>query len=424
MSDEILHQVKGAFEEYKRVNDQKLEEQAKGNQARVAELETQLKRIDNEIVTKQAELEKSVADANQRLENLELKSNTPGSGSRDEAAELHQKHADAFVKWVRNPKGDRERELLKNAERELREKAVDTTSATSGGHGVPEILAQKIEQKLIDISPFRNHVLVEQSSSSDYKKIVDVRGDDSGWVGETGTRSESTTNTIQQVAPTFGTLYAYPKATEESLQDIFWDVESWLVNSIASRFAKAEGEAIVTGNGTNKPTGFLGGTPEETGDEDSPARTFGELEFVKTGVSGDWAASNESDKLIELMYKLKAGYRTNAAWSMNKALLSEIRQFKDSNGQYLWQPAVAAGQPSTLMGFPIIEAEAMPDKAANSFSVAFGDFRAAYLLVDLVGMKMTRDEITTPGYVKFYARRRMGGIVYNDDALKVLKFAV
>lgn len=423
MSDEILAEIKSAFEELKSANERQLVEVEKGNTARADELATQIKRINADIDTKQAELEKSVSEANSRLESLEVKLATPGAGSRDEVLELKQRHVDAFVKWVRNPNGDTERAALKNVESELRQKAVDTTVATSGGNGVPEILAARIEQKLLDISPFRKHVLVEQSSSSDYKKIVDTRGDTSGWVGETGTRSETSTPTVQQVAPTFGTLYAYPKATEESLQDIFWNVEEWLVDSIASRFAKAEGDAIVTGSGTNQPTGFLGGTPESADDENaSPVRTFGEIQYVATGVAGDWAASNKADKLLELMYKLKAGYRVNAAWSMNKALLSEVRQFKDSNGQYLWQPAVAAGQPSTLWGFPIIEAEAMPDKATNSFSVAFGDFRAGYVLVDLVGMRMTRDEITTPGYVKFYARKREGGIVYNDDAIKVLKF--
>ena len=81
--------------------------------------------------------------------------------------------------------------------------------------------------------------------------------------------------------------------------------------------------------------------------------------------------------LIDLVYALKAGYRQNASWVMNRKTQAAIRKLKDADGNYLWQPAATAGSRATLMGFPMVEAEDMPDIGANATPIAFGDFRAA-----------------------------------------------
>jgi HK97 family phage major capsid protein len=262
--------------------------------------------------------------------------------------------------------------------------------------------------------------------TKDYKELVNRRGTAYGWAGETDTRSETGTPTLAEIAPTFGTLYAYPKATEESLQDMFFDVESWLSGEIVEAFAAGEENAIVLGNGTNKPTGFLAGTPVST---DDSSRAFGVLQYIATGVAANWkvwaaGTASQLDTFNQTIYSLKKGYRANARWLMNKAIAGDVMLFKDGDSNYMWQQSVLEGQPDRLLGYAVSESEEMPDKAANAFSVAFGDFKAGYTLADLAGIRITRDDITTPGYVKWYARRRLGGKIRKSEAIKLIKFAV
>jgi HK97 family phage major capsid protein len=130
------------------------------------------------------------------------------------------------------------------------------------------------------------------------------------------------------------------------------------------------------------------------------------------------------DTFLDIIYSLRARYRNNAQWVTNKLVLAALRKYKEATtNAYMWSGPTAAGQPSTFFGYPITEAEDMPAVAANAFPIAFGDFREGYLIADRVGMRITRDEITTPGYVKFYVRRRTGGKLRNTQAIKLLKIA-
>jgi HK97 family phage major capsid protein len=238
-------------------------------------------------------------------------------------------------------------------------------------------------------------------------------------VGETGTRSQTDTPNLAEVAPTFGMASAKPQASEESLDDLFFDVEAWLIESASEAMAQGEGAAFVSGNGTNKPTGFLAGpTPVTTVDA---SRAFGTLQYIASGQAA--ALPTSIDVFYDLVYSLRARYRTNAQWLTNKLVLAALRKYKDSTGQYLWQPALTAGQPSTFLGYGITEAEDTPAVAANAFPLAFGDFKEGYLIADRVGTRITRDEITTPGFVKFYVRKRVGGKLRNTQAIKLLKIA-
>jgi HK97 family phage major capsid protein len=212
---------------------------------------------------------------------------------------------------------------------------------------------------------------------------------------------------------------AKPQATEESLDDLFFNVDNWLVESASEAIAAGEGVSFISGNGTKKPTGFLAGpTPVATTDA---SRAFGTLQYIASGQAA--AMPTSLDTLYDVVYSLRARYRNNARWVTSKLLLSSLRKYKDSTGQYLWQNAVVAGQPDSFMGYPVVEAEDMPAVAANAFPLAFGDFKEGYLIADLVGMRMTRDEITTPGVVKFYIRKRVGGKLRNTQAIKLLKIA-
>lgn len=424
MSEELnkkLDSLGSAFEEFKKVNDQRIEEIKQNGQAASDTLE-KLAKIEKDM--------DSIEDVKQRLEKIELDANRPGKGKDSEYSKEQIEHKNAFEKWVRNPKDPQLAAELKHAEAALHAKAVATTTDGAGGYAVPEELSRQITSKIIDLSPIRRHAKVVQAGSKDYKELVNVRGSVGGWVGETDTRTETGTSSLEEVAPTFGMSYAYPKATEESLDDIFFNVNQWIVDESSVALAKQEGAAFVSGNGTKKPTGFLNGTPVSTGDEDSPARAFGTLQYFATGdASGLGTLSTTSptfypgDVFLDCVYGIKKGYRAGAIWLANKATLGEMRKLKDADGNYLWQPGLVSGQPSTFLGYGIEEDEEMPDIGANAFPVAFGNFREGYLIVDLVGLRITRDEITTPGYVKFYVRRRVGGKLLNDDAIKVIKCA-
>jgi HK97 family phage major capsid protein len=305
---------------------------------------------------------------------------------------------------------------------DLERKAVNVTTAGDGGYALPEQIDSMIAKRLLDISPIRSIANVVTVSTSDYKQLVDTRGIASGWVGEAAARTATNTSTLYEAAAFMGEIYANPQATQQSLDDLMFNVEQWLASGIADEFAFQEGAAFITGNGTSKPKGIAAYTTAATADG---ARAWGTVEHIATGVAGDFAASNKGDKLYDVVYKLKAGHRPNARWLTNKALLGEIRQFKESTtNAYLWAPGLAAGQPSTLCGYPVVEAEDVAAKAASSLSLAFGDFRAAYTIVDRVGIRSLRDPFTNKPYVGFYTTKRVGGMLVNSEAVKWLKFAV
>ena len=108
---------------------------------------------------------------------------------------------------------------------------------------------------------------------------------------------------------------------------------------------------------------------------------------------------------------------------LNRNVQAEIRKFKDADGNYLWQPGLQAGQPASLLGYPVSESEDMPDIAADSLSIAFADFRHAYLIVDRLGVRVLRDPYTAKPYVLFYTTKRVGGGIQNFEAIKLMKFA-
>lgn len=420
--NKVVSDLNKRFDEFKDTHSQEIAEIRKNGVA------------DPLTVEKLEKLDRAVSDLATTQDQIAAKMNRPqtgGSGVEDSEAAVN--HKSAFNAWVRDPGNNELKSALQAAEREaVAQKAVTVATAASGGYALPEEISRSINEKLLDVSPMRRVARVVQASTTDYKELVDVLGDGYGWVGEGDTRSETDTPSLAEVAPSFGTIYAYPKASEESLNDLFFNVQEWLIRRSVNSFAKGEGIAFISGNGTKKPTGFLNGTPEDTDDDGvSPARAFGTLQYKPTGnASGFGSFSNTSpehypsDVFIDTVYSLKAGYRGNASWMMNKATLGTVRKFRDADGAYIWQPGLTAGQPSQILGFNVVEAEDMPDIGANAFPVAFGDFMEGYLICDLVGLRMTIDDsITTPGQTKFYMRKRVGGKLLNDDAIKVIKCA-
>jgi HK97 family phage major capsid protein len=258
---------------------------------------------------------------------------------------------------------------------------------------------------------------VLQVSASVYKRPFAVSGAGAGWVGETAARPQTATPVLAELAFPTMELYAMPAATSVLLDDSAVDIDQWLATEIRTAFAAQEGEAFVSGDGVNKPKGFLAYPTVANG-----SWTWGSIGTIATGVAGGFPATDPGDTLIDLIYALKAPYRANARFVLNGLTQSEIRKMKDGQGNYLWQPSAIAGNPATLMGYPVTESEEMPDIAAGSLSIAFGDFRRGYLIVDRLGIRVLRDPYTAKPYVLFYTTKRVGGGVQDFEAIKLMEF--
>ena len=301
--------------------------------------------------------------------------------------------------------------------RETELKSLSGLTPGDGGYAVPREIDAMIASELKDISPIRQIAQVVQVGTAGYRKLVATGGVASGWVGEGAGRPQTDAPTFAEVAPPTGELYANPAASQAMLDDAAFDLESWLANEIAVEFAAAEGDAFVTGSGVNRPLGFLSSPKSLAGDA---VRTFGSLQYIGSGNATGFD-TNPEGTLIDLVHTLKAGHRQGASWVMNAATLAEVRKMKTSDGAFLWQPALVEGQTDRLLGYPVIEAEAMPDIAANQFPIAFGNFRNGYLIAERSATTILRDPFTNKPFVHFYATKRVGGQVLDSAAIKLLK---
>ncbi|WP_374410781.1 phage major capsid protein [Novosphingobium colocasiae] len=303
--------------------------------------------------------------------------------------------------------------------RETELKSFNGAVAGEGGYAVPREIDDLIAARLKAISPIRSIAQVVRTGTAGYRKLITTSGVASGWVSETGVRPETATPTFAEIAPPSGELYANPAASQAMLDDAQFDVQSWLANEIAGEFARAEGAAFVNGTGTNQPKGFLGATTSTAADG---ARTFGQLQHIVSGNATGFDASPEL-KLIDLVQSLKSGHRQGATWVMNSRTLASVRKLKAADGSFLWQPGIVDGQPNRLLGYAVIEAEDMPDIGANAYPIAFGNFRAGYLIAERSTTTILRDPYTNKPFVNFYATKRIGGQVLDSDAIKLIKIS-
>jgi HK97 family phage major capsid protein len=199
-----------------------------------------------------------------------------------------------------------------------------------------------------------------------------------------------------------------------------FDVEAWLADEVAREFARAEGAAFVTGNGTNQPRGF---TTYPVTTEADAVRAYGTVQYVAAGAAGNFAAASPQDRLVDLVHALRAPYRQGAVFVMASDTLARIRKMKTSDGAFIWSPGLTVGQPGTLLGFPVVEAEDMPAVAADSLSIAFGNFQAAYVIADRGETSVLRDPYSNKPFVHFYATKRVGGALVNSEAIKLMRFS-
>jgi HK97 family phage major capsid protein len=387
------------FEEFKQTNDQRLTANGKG-------------RGDVLLEEKMARMNDALTSHQRQLDEINVKSARPPLGSEQKAPLTHdqREHKAAFADYVRHGESGNLRAL--------EQKAMSIGSNPDGGYTVPVEIEKTIGERLALISPIRSIAGVREISGSVYKKPFMTAGPAVGWVGETDARTQTGTPTLDSLSFPAMELYAMPAATATLLEDSAVNIDEWLAGEVEQVFASQEGAAFVNGDGTNKPKGFLQYT---TVAESSWAWT--KLGYVATGTAGAFDADEPVDAIIDLVYALKAGYRQNGTFVMNRKTQAAVRKLKDADGQYLWQPPTQEKGRASLLNFLVVEAEDMPDIAANAFAIAFGDFRRGYLIVDRQGVRVLRDPFSAKPYVLFYTTKRVGGGVQDFDAIKLLKFA-
>ncbi|SNZ21714.1 phage major capsid protein [Cohaesibacter gelatinilyticus] len=360
-----------------------------------------VERINNEIT----ELTKAMEETNKVLAALQL----GGTGSPEDPAKAE--HAKAFDTFFR--KG------AENGLRDLEVKASLTTqSDPDGGYLVPEEMSSTIDRVVGTVSAMRSLATVLPIGTSTYKKLVNMGGAGSGWVGETSARPETDTPTLRELVFNTMEVYANPAATQTSLDDAQMDIATWLGNEVSIEFAEQEGDAFINGNGVNKPRGVL-----QYDNVANASYAWGKLGVINTGAAAAFAASDPGDAFIDLYYALKSQYRQGATWLTSDAVMGKIRKFKDGDGNYLWAPPTAAGEVPTILGKPVSTDDNMPALAANALPVAFGNFSRGYLVIDRAGIRVLRDPFSNKPYVHFYTTKRVGGGVQNFEAIKLMKCA-
>lgn len=392
--EQVADVLESKFNELKSVNDKALEA-VKGELASA-----------KDKAEKQAhELSELQSYKNALDEQLKKQGRIGGQG--DSSVSEHKK---AFEAFVRKGKDDG---LL-----ELEKKALNLGTDADGGYAIPEEFDQTILELLRDGTPMRSVCKQITVGSDDaYKKLVNLHGSASGWVGETTARPATDSPSLAEIKPFMGEIYANPEATQKSLDDIFFNVEQWLTSELALEFSEKENAAFTSGDASNKPKGFLDYTSAATADS---ARAFGTLEHMISGASAEITA----DDIIKIIYKLKAGYRNGAVFMGGTDTLAGLMLLKDLDGQYLWRPGLETGQSSTLRGYSYVENEDMPDKAASAKALAFGNFQRGYTIVDRIGTRSLRDPFTNKPYVGFYTTKRVGGMVEDSQAIKLIQCAV
>tara|TARA_R110000868_G_scaffold244926_2_gene501391 strand:+ start:2495 stop:3820 length:1326 start_codon:yes stop_codon:yes gene_type:complete len=397
---DALDDFLGAFEEFKEANDERL-----------GQIE---RKLTADVVTdeKVDRINRALDRQKKTVDELALAFARPELGGSDTQMRLDpakREHKRAFDTYVR--KGETH-EL-----RGLEAKALAAQSDPDGGYLVPAETERMIDRVVSEASPIRAIAGVRQIGAASYKKPFATSGFASGWVGETEGRVQTESAHLSEIEFPAMELYAMPAATSTLLDDSAVNIDQWLAEEVQTAFAEQESAAFVNGDGIRRPRGFL--SYDKVADA---SWSHGKLGYIATGNAGAFPASNPSDILIDLIYAVKAGYRANARFVMNRATQSTIRKFKDIDGNYLWQPGIAAGAPPTLLNYPITESEDMPSMTTDATALAFGDFKRGYLIVDRLGVRVLRDPYSSKPYVLFYTTKRVGGGVQNFEALKLLKF--
>ncbi|MGL1922048.1 MAG: phage major capsid protein [Hyphomicrobiales bacterium] len=396
----VFDDFMNAFEEFKHTNDQRLG-RIETQQGADPLIEQKLNKINAHLDKQQSKMDMLGHKSKRPLLGGEMSPLTQMTENSESKA--------AFNAYMR--KGASQIETMEG-------KAYSLVSGNDGGYFVPEQIESNILDNLKLASPIRDIAGIQQVTSSIYKKPFAINDFASGWVGDSDARPQTSGADLEELIYPTMELYAMPAASASLLEDSAVNLEQWIATEIEAAFVDQETEAFVNGDGVNKPKGFL--------DVPTIAEnnwSWGNLGFVETGADGGFAATDASDCLLDLIYSLKARYRVNSHWVMNRKTQAEIRKLKDADGNYMWRPAETVNGKASLLNYSIAEVEQMPDITTDSTSLAFGDFGRGYLIVDRRGISILRDPYSAKPYLLFYTTKRVGGGVHDFNAIKLLKFS-
>ncbi|MEP2682528.1 MAG: phage major capsid protein [Sulfitobacter sp.] len=356
-----------------------------------------------------AEINTKLQQSEERIAMMDRKMTLPARSPLGGAIEQDAPHKKAFDAYLRNGDDDGLRGL------ELDGKSMSTAMNSDGGYLVDPQTSERVQSVLNSGASIRAIAAVVQVEATSYDVLVDHADVGAGWATESGGQAETDTPQIDRITVPLHELSALPKASQRLLDDSAFDIEGWLAGRIADKFARAEAAAFVSGDGIDKPTGFLSHPAV-----DNDVWSWGNLGYVPSGTN----ANPEADAIIELVYALGAAYRKNAVFVMNSKTTAKVRKLKDTDGRFLWSDGLAAGEPARLMGYPVLVAEDMPDPATDAMAIAFGDFSAGYTVAERPDLRILRDPFSAKPHVLFYATKRVGGDVSDFAAIKLMKFGL
>lgn len=425
---ELIEKLEKTVVDFKKANDERLDAiEARGNADPV--LTERVDELNNEVSNLVAQVEEATATA---VEASKLVQRQGLGGSADAALEDAKKFY-SMVTGVSihevQPDLQAFQAYKKAFEAYLRkgqkgyQNALEVGSDPSGGYYVTPDTSGEIVDLMYETSPMRSICSV-QAIGTDALEGVNrlTQASSGGWVAETAARTATDAPTIGGWRIPVHEQYAYPETTQKMLDDANFGVEAWLAAEIAEILTFTENTAFLTGTGVGQPRGLLTyghGTPSSS--------AWNVIERIPTGASGAFLTTGSpgtsGDCLITTVYSLKAPYVQGARWLMSRTTEAAVRKLKDGDGNYLWQMDFQNFNAVTLLGFPITRAEDMPAIAANSLSIAFGNFARAYKIVDRTGIRILRDPYTNKPYVGFYTTKRVGGDVINFEAVKLVRFA-
>lgn len=387
-----------AWHEYQKTNDAKIEAIQKG-------LPT------GEIQTKLDAISKDMAEQQKAFREIEKKANRPGADSGKELSVDEIAHRQAFKQFLR--KGNT------NGLAELQQKAMNSSTDSEGGYTVLPEMDMAIDRIAPTISAMYRLADVRNIGSAKYERLVKTSGMALAWVADGATNGETTEPTYAKVAIEAHTAEVEPWVYNETLEDSFVNLESDLADEAAIGFGEGLGTAFITGNGVGKPRGITG-----YNNVANSSYAWGSVGYIASGKSAAFASVAPADKVLSLQHALKAQYRPGAVFLTNDSTLCLMRQIKDASGAYyLWQPDPAAAFGGRFLGHPVEIDDNFAAVGAGTYSLAFGNFKRGYTIVNRSGTTLIRDNITAKGQTKFNFRRRVGGGITNYEAIKLMRFA-
>ncbi|WP_310619679.1 phage major capsid protein [Flexibacterium corallicola] len=379
-----VSELQKTFSEFKAASDEQIK--SKADDVIVTE---KLDRINNAVSDMQAAIDQA---------NIQIAANQLNGGAN---GPVDAEYTGAFEAHVRA--GEIQASLSKGTDEK-------------GGYVTPIEWDRTITDKLVEISPMRQVCGVISTSKDGYSKLLNLHGASSGWVGETDARPNTNSPQFAQMEFSTGEIYANPSATRQLLDDAEINIESWLASEVQQEFSVQENLAFIAGDGNKKPKGLL---TYVDGEANASANPLGPIEQVvaasATGVT--------PDELLDLIYDLPSTFQGSARFLMNRNSQKAIRKLKDNDGNYLWQPSLVAGQPSSLLGYPLTDVGGFPDMTTGAIPIAFGDFKRGYKIIDRIGVRIIRDELTNKPNVQFYTTKRVGGGAENTECMKVIRMA-